>query len=129
MTTKDILRDFIVREVAPHETQDRLTDDLPLIENGVVDSLGDSTSFRSWNESSALTSTTRNSLLSISERSRTSLDWSIPSAVDEACVGNVLAASGKRMPPRRDRRRVEVVEMIVLPGARRAFVMRAEVRW
>ncbi len=40
MTTKDILRDFIVREVAPHETQDRLTDDLPLIENGVVDSLG-----------------------------------------------------------------------------------------
>ena len=32
MSTQDRLRDFIVREVAP--------DDLPLIETGVVDSLG-----------------------------------------------------------------------------------------
>ena len=40
MSTQDRLRDFIVREVAPQETQDRLTDDLPLIETGVVDSLG-----------------------------------------------------------------------------------------
>ena len=41
MSTQDRLRDFIVREVAPHEMQDRLTDDLPLIETGVVDSLRD----------------------------------------------------------------------------------------
>jgi acyl carrier protein len=40
MSTQDRLRDYILREVAPEETPARLTDDLPLIENGVVDSLG-----------------------------------------------------------------------------------------
>jgi acyl carrier protein len=34
------LREFIIQEVAPDGVEDSLTDDLPLIENGVVDSLG-----------------------------------------------------------------------------------------
>lgn len=40
MTTQDQLREFIIQEVAPDGVEDHLTDDLPLIENGVVDSLG-----------------------------------------------------------------------------------------
>jgi acyl carrier protein len=40
MTTQERVRQFIVQEVAPEGDKDQLTDDLPLIENNLIDSLG-----------------------------------------------------------------------------------------
>jgi acyl carrier protein len=40
MNTTERLRDFIVDELRWDGTSDQLTDDYPLLENGVVDSLG-----------------------------------------------------------------------------------------
>jgi acyl carrier protein len=40
MTTQERVRQFIVQEVAPEGGKDQLTDDLPLIENNLIDSLG-----------------------------------------------------------------------------------------
>lgn len=40
MNTTDRLRDFIVDELRWDGARDQLTDDYPLLDNGVVDSLG-----------------------------------------------------------------------------------------
>ena len=40
MSTPDKLRDFIVDELRWDGARDELTDDYPLLDNGVVDSLG-----------------------------------------------------------------------------------------
>ena len=40
MSTKDVIREFILRELGPVVDADELTDEYPLLENGVVDSMG-----------------------------------------------------------------------------------------